>query len=158
MKNRKWLLIVILAVVILNVAIFVALRLTKVDLMVKDRITKLLREQAGLMVEIGDFDFNDKQVNVSNIAITSLDGTISGVIRQIYVEYDLFSLVAHRFKDFSSISMIHIYNPSFSVDYTPNLPLAKVPNFCYLIWKNTSNRHEYMMARCRCRYTRWLDR
>jgi hypothetical protein len=118
-KNRKWLLILIGAIVILNVAIFVALRLTKVDHMVKERLTRFLREQAGLEVAIGDFDFNDKQVNVSNISITSLDGTFSGVIRQIYVEYDLFTLVAHRFKDFSSISMIHIYNPSFSVDYTP---------------------------------------
>lgn len=112
-------LILILAIVILNIAIFVALRLTRVDHLVKDRLTRLLREQAGLVVDIGDFDFNDKQVNVSNISITSLDGNISGVIRQIYVEYDLFSLVAHRFKDFSSISMIHIYNPTFSVNISP---------------------------------------
>lgn len=76
--------------VLLNIAVFIALHLTQVDALVKHKITRLLADKLDMDVQIGSFDFNDKQVNVSNITLRTADGKVSGIIRQIYIEYDLF--------------------------------------------------------------------
>ena len=129
MKKQKWLLILIAAVVLLNIAVFIALHLTQVDALVKHKITRLLADKLDMDVQIGSFDFNDKQVNVSNITLRTADGKVSGIIRQIYIEYDLFSFLLHRFRDFSSISNINIYDPDFQLRIPIKQSDGKSPSF-----------------------------
>ncbi len=70
-------------------------------------------------VNIGHFSFNDKQLKVSQLSISS-PGNFDLLIDQIYIEYNLPKLLFSNFKNLRAIKHIKIYEPVFQIKLTPS--------------------------------------
>jgi hypothetical protein len=115
LKNKKWLIILVAIIFLINIAFYVTIRLAKVDELVRDKLSDFLEENLNSDVKIGFFTFNDKQINVSNLEITDNNEQFKLVVKQIYIDYDIFGLLSKKKKD--AIKVIKIYDPRFEYSY-----------------------------------------
>ncbi len=67
MKNKKWLLIIVAFIFLVNLAYFLLTRSGKVDFWVQNRVIQQLEEALNAEVSFEYFTFNEKQLNVSGI-------------------------------------------------------------------------------------------
>ncbi|MCD4796401.1 MAG: hypothetical protein K8R49_04430 [Candidatus Cloacimonetes bacterium] len=115
MKKKKWLLIIVLIVFVINISFFILVRLVKVDEIVQERFSSYLSENLDANVSFGNFVFNDKQLRISNVKIVS-PGKFMLDVEQIYVEYNLQKLLITRFANLRAIKHIKIYDPVFRLN------------------------------------------
>jgi len=94
---------------VINIGFYVTVRLAKVDKIVKEKLSAYLSKSLSAEVQIGDFSFNDRQINVTNLIIIQQDYHLE--IPQIYIEYKLLPLLFSGFKNLRSIKQIQIYDP-----------------------------------------------
>ncbi len=115
MKKKKWLLIIVLIVFVINISFFILVRLVKVDKIVQEKFSSYLSENLDANVSFGNFVFNDKQLRISNVKIVS-PGKFMLDVEQIYVEYNLQKLIFSRFANLRAIKHIKIYDPVFRLN------------------------------------------
>jgi len=116
LKKKKWLLIIVGIIFVINIAFFVAIRMTKVDEIVRKKLSEYLAEELKADVSINHLSFNDKQLNISNLVIIDSARTYQLSVKQIYVEYNLLKLLFSKFKNLQAIKSIKIYEPDFSLE------------------------------------------
>ena len=90
--------------------------MTKVDEIVRKRLSAYLAEKLKADVSIEHLSFNDKQLNISNLIIIDSVGTYRFSIKQIYVEYNLLKLLFSKFKNLHAVKNIKIYEPDISLE------------------------------------------
>lgn len=127
MKNKKWLLIIVAFIFLVNLAYFLLTRSGKVDLWVQDRIIQQLEEALNAEVSFEYFTFNEKQLNVSGINISDKNKQYDINLKQIFVEFSLLELLFSSFKDLSSINSIKLYEPEIVYNYSVQNGSAKNP-------------------------------
>ena len=69
MRNKKWLLILVLILFIINIIFFVLVRLAKIDKLVEARFANYLSQKLNSEIIIENFTFNDKQINISDFEL-----------------------------------------------------------------------------------------
>ena len=111
MRNKKWLLILVLILFIINITFFVLVRLAKVDKLVEARFARYLSQKLNSEIIIGNFTFNDKQINISDFELNDFEGKIKLNVKQIYIEYNLLKLIFTKIKRLQAIKFIKIYEP-----------------------------------------------
>ncbi len=116
MKRKKWLIIIVLIVLFINISFYIVVNLTKIDNIIKEKATQTLAAQLEAEVNIEDFRFNDKHLKVSNFVVHKED-EYDLIIDQIYIEYNLIKLLFSKFKDLKSIKKIKIYNPDLDFKF-----------------------------------------
>lgn len=119
MRKKKWLLIIVAVVFVINIAFFVLVRLAKVDEIVQSRFSEYISQTMNANVNIGHFSFNDRQLQVSQLSISS-PGNYNLMIDQIYIEYNLPKLLLSNFKNLRAIKHIKIYEPALHIKITPS--------------------------------------
>ena len=112
MKKKKWLIVIVTILFVINIGFYVTVRLAKVDEIVKKKLSQYLSETLSSQVEIGEFSFNDRQINVSRLKIINPNFKIE--VPQIYIEYRLLPLLFSNFKNLRSIRKIQIFDPEIS--------------------------------------------
>jgi len=75
LKNKKWLLIILLIVLVINISFFVLVRLAGVDKIVQEKFSTFVSEHMDANVEIGSFTFNDKQLKVTGLKLHIYPGS-----------------------------------------------------------------------------------
>ncbi|MCK4312283.1 MAG: hypothetical protein KAW88_06070, partial [Candidatus Cloacimonetes bacterium] len=118
MKSKKWLLIIVLIVFVINITFFVLVRLAKVDEIVQKKFSSYISKTLQADVKIESFNFNDKQLKVIGLQIKKAD-SFKLEIKQLYVEYNLLKLVFSNFKNLRSIKHIKVYEPNFEYKVVP---------------------------------------
>ena len=116
MKNKKWLLIIVIVIFFINISYIILTRITKVDQLIKSRICATLSQKFNADVNIGFFTFNDKQANVSDFSIKSNENIYDIEIKQIYIEFNLAKLIFSKFKNLRAIEQITILKPSVKIN------------------------------------------
>ncbi|HHE38180.1 MAG TPA: hypothetical protein ENL20_06375, partial [Candidatus Cloacimonetes bacterium] len=106
MKKKKWLLIIVAIIFVINIAFYVAIRMTKVDEIVRKKFSSYLAEELKADVSIDHLSFNDKQLNISDLTIIDSARTYQLSIKQVYVEYNLLKLLFSKFKNLQAIKSI----------------------------------------------------
>ena len=119
MRRKKWLLIIVAVVFVINIAFFVLVRLAKVDEIVQSRFSEYISQTMNAKVNISHFSFNDRQLQVSQLSISS-PGNYNLMIDQIYIEYNLPKLLLSNFKNLRAIKHIKIYEPALQIKITPS--------------------------------------
>jgi len=102
---------------LINIVFFVAVRLGKVDLIVKEKVENYLADKLNASIDIRDFTFNDKQLNINGFQITGKDNEYLINVKQIYIEYNLSLLIFSNFTNYKAIKDIKIFEPSLEIDY-----------------------------------------
>ncbi len=120
MRKKKWLLIAVAILFFINLAFFILIRLAKVDILVKDKISNVLSSKLNAHVNIGDFTFNDKQLNISNFELIEKNNKYHLKVKHIYIEYNLPLLVFSNFTNLKSIKHIKIFEPEFEYIFQPS--------------------------------------
>ncbi|MFO7897323.1 MAG: hypothetical protein R6U84_10350, partial [Candidatus Cloacimonadales bacterium] len=120
MKNKKWLLVIVIAVFVINIGFWALTRLAKMDQLVQAKASNYLAELLDAEVEIGYFTFNDKQANISKLSISENNSLYELNIEQIYVEYDLPKLLFSRFSNFNAIGNITVLAPKLNINLSAN--------------------------------------
>ncbi len=115
MKHKKGFFIFIILLILINSAILLLLKYGNLNEKVKIKISDTLSKTLKAKVSIGNLSLNDKQLNISKFKITANDGSFSVCSKQIYVEFNLISLLKERFKNLKGISLIKIYDPKINV-------------------------------------------
>jgi len=117
MKNKKWLLIIVGFIFLVNLAYFLLTRSGKVDLWVQDKVIKQLESQLDADVSVEYFTFNDRQLNVSGINIVDRNGEYQLNLKQVFVEFNLLELILSNFKNLRSINTVKLYEPEVTYNY-----------------------------------------
>jgi len=128
LKNRKWLLITVLVVLIINITFFVLVRLAGVDKIVQQKFSAALSKTLRAKVQIGSFTFNDKQLKVTGLQLEN-PGIFELEIKQLYVQYNLPQLLLSNFKNLHSIKHIDIYDPILQLNIEPSGEKKKSSGF-----------------------------
>jgi len=118
MKKRKWLLITVLIIFVINISFFVLVRSSVMNNRVQELVAKYVKQNLQAEIDFGNFSFNDKQLKISKLTLAQNE-TYSLQVDQIYVEYNLLQLLFSKFKDLHSIKYIKIYEPELSLRLRP---------------------------------------
>lgn len=116
-SKKKWLLIFVLILLLINIFFYVAMRLTQVDAFVYDKLTEYLAETLDAEVIMESFSFNDRQVNISGLYIKHNDNNYTITVDNIFIEYDFFELILQRLHSFKAIKKITIESPNITYHY-----------------------------------------
>ena len=115
MKNKKWLIILVAIIFFINIAFYITIRLAKVDELVRNKLSDFLTEILDSEVNIGYLTFNDKQINIAAIEIKDKKEQFNLVVKQVYIDYDIFKLLSKQKK--KAVKEIKIYDPVFEYKY-----------------------------------------
>ncbi|MDO9576384.1 MAG: hypothetical protein Q7J16_00690 [Candidatus Cloacimonadales bacterium] len=133
MKSRKWLLIIVSIVMIVNISFFFIIRLSIVNDLVEKKLSKYISENLQAEVRFGNFTFNDKQLRITDLQVSS-QGSFSLAVKQIYIEYNLPQLLLSNFKYLQAIKHIKIFEPTIDYNINPGSgekkegEKARIPN------------------------------
>ena len=100
-------------------------RLAKIDKLVEAKFANYLSQKLNSEIIIGNFTFNDKQINISNFELNDFEGKIKLKVKQIYIEYNLLKLIFTRIKRLQAIKFIKIYEPEFEINISSLEPKNK---------------------------------
>ncbi|MFC1887735.1 DUF748 domain-containing protein [Candidatus Cloacimonadota bacterium] len=118
MRKKKWLLVIVALLFLINIAFYGVVRWGKADQIVKNKVENYLKEYLKADILIEDFSFNDKQLNLNGFHVKSTAGNYTLDIRQIYIEYDLPMLLFSNFTNYKAIEEIKIFEPEFVLKIT----------------------------------------
>lgn len=118
MKRRKWLLIIVLIVFVINISFFVLVHSSFLDKNVQSIISAYLEQNMEATVNFGSFTFNDKQLKISELSLVK-QNEYEVFIDQLYVEYNLAQLLLSRFKILRAIKQIKIFEPQLLLNLEP---------------------------------------
>ncbi|NQV18178.1 MAG: hypothetical protein HQ534_06520 [Armatimonadetes bacterium] len=116
MRNKKWLLILVLILFIINITFYVLVRLAKIDKLVEAKFANYLSQKLNSEIIIGNFTFNDKQINISDFELNDFEGKVKLNVKQIYIEYNLLKLIFTKIKRLQAIKFIKIYEPEVELN------------------------------------------
>ncbi len=119
MRRKKWLLVIVLIVFIINITFFVLVRSSYLNDTVQARISDYLEKNMDVQVEFGSFTFNDKQLKITDLSF-SRKADLEVKVDQVYVEYNLVKLLLTRFKDLHAIQEIKIFQPELNYRIQPD--------------------------------------
>ncbi len=115
MKHKAWFFYLIIFLTIINLASYLFFKYGNINKKVKDKISLALGKALNAKVSIDNLSLNDKQINITKLKIDAKDKSFSVCSKQIYIEYNLFSILKSRFKNFRGISLIKIYDPKIKI-------------------------------------------
>lgn len=121
MKHNRWLVILVIILIIINISFFLLLKFSKLDSLLQNHILNNFEKNLSVEIDIEHFSLNDKQIFANNIKINDKNGYYSLEIKQIHIDYNIFSfLFSKRNKTLglpeNAISNIRIYNPKLSIN------------------------------------------
>lgn len=103
-------------ILFINISFYAIVHWGKMDEIVRQKLSEYLSESLNAKVKIGFLDFNDKQLNISNISILENNDFYKLDIKQIYIEMSLIKLLYSGFKNFKAIEHIRIYEPTLEIN------------------------------------------
>jgi hypothetical protein len=128
MRNHRWMLVVIAVLIGLNLAFFAAVHSGALNRWAQKQVTTYLTRSLKTPVEIGAFDFNDRQINVFRIKVTSPDSSVTVEIPRLYITYNLLKLLLSRVNLGRVFERVEISHPVIRLDLAEPDPPKKNPS------------------------------
>ncbi len=152
MKHKAWFFYLIIILIVINLASYLFFKYGHIDQKVKQKISTALGNALNANVSIEKLSLNDKQLNITKLKISAKDKSFYVCSKQIYVEYNLFSLVKNRFKNFRGISLIKIYNPNIKLTIKPSKKNKKKKKFKMPVLRDWFKRLEIVNGSLNLKY------
>ncbi|MDP8210923.1 MAG: hypothetical protein P9M05_08915, partial [Candidatus Stygibacter australis] len=110
-NKRRWLLIVIWIVVLVNILYFVFMRMNIKNRLVQKYGVGYLEKITGGKVIIGDFSFNEKFVMIEGFRLILPSSSLEFYAESIHIEYNLMQLLWRRVKNQPFLENIFVNKP-----------------------------------------------
>lgn len=127
MKHSKWLLHLVIILLAVNILFFVIWYAFDLQGYVKTKLESYLSELIQGSLKIDRLSINERHLTINGIKVSAGNSIVTGTIRQIQVDYNLFRLLTSGINFRKIIRQINVYNPDLSVSYTIKPPSGKKP-------------------------------
>ena len=127
MRKRKWLIIVVAILLLINLLFFVVLRFVDVKASVAKILTERLGSKLNADIDFKGFNFTTKFIQISDIKIHNIKNKYNFSAKQLYFEYKFWNLVIKRFNITKAIKKISCFSPTLSYNFQPK-KIGKVIN------------------------------
>ncbi|MCF7912257.1 MAG: hypothetical protein K9M99_07000 [Candidatus Cloacimonetes bacterium] len=118
-NKRRWLLIIIGLVVLINLVYFVFMRLNMKDRLVQKYVVSFLENASGGDVSIGDVTFSEKYLLIEGFRINLPERQLEFKAESIHIEYDLMQLLWRRVKNQPFAESIYVNKPYIKLFIDP---------------------------------------
>jgi hypothetical protein len=112
-KKKKWLLIVVGLLLLINLAFYAVTRIVDIDDYIESKLSQYLEKYLDAEIEVGNFTFNDRQITISDLQIKARENNFSFEANQIFIKYNLLKLLFTRIGIQQAIKLIDVYEPKF---------------------------------------------
>ncbi len=101
--------------ILINLAFLILFRYVHIDKSVQTKLEAYLSAKLQAEIRIREFDFNDKQINISGMEFKDNSGNYQIYLPQVFVEYNLSALLFSRITRSKAIKSIKIFQPEIEV-------------------------------------------
>lgn len=132
MKHPKWLLIIVLILLVINIVFYTVWYAFDIQGKVKVKLEAFLSKTMAGTVTIQKLSINDRHITANDIIYIDKAKSINLKIKQLQVRYNLLKIIFSGFKIEKAINLISVYEPNVIVryDYKPkkNAKPLKIPD------------------------------
>jgi len=125
MKHSKWLLILILSLIIINLVFYVTWYAFNIQGKIKTGIEEYISRTLNCTLKLNQLSINENQVTINSIYFQTDDKKIQLIAKQIQIKYNLLRIILSGFKINKAIKQIDIHQPDVYVDYFYTPPKEK---------------------------------
>ncbi len=121
MKHPKWLLIIVLILLVVNIIFYTVWYALDIQGKVRSQLETFLNKTLNGQVTIQKLSINDRHITANDIAFTDKTKNIRLKIKQVQVRYNLLRIILSGFKINKAITQITVYEPNLTLvyDYKP---------------------------------------
>lgn len=116
MRKRKWLIIIVAILLLVNLAYFILTRIVDLDAYIGRMVSQRVGEQINADIQFSDLTITSKSLQITGLGIDDRNGTYSFDASQIYLQYDFWKLIWSRFNILKAIETINLFSPTFSYE------------------------------------------
>jgi hypothetical protein len=116
MRRRKWLIIIVAILLLINLIYFVLTRIVDIDAYIDRMISQRVGEQINADICFSDLIITPKSLQISGLEINDKRGNYSFLTSQLYLQYDFWKLIWSRFNILKAIETINLFSPTFSYE------------------------------------------
>ena len=111
MRKRKWLLIVVLIIIMINLFFWGMTYLFDVNSYIKNRLTKTIGRELNATISFSALNVTSKILQISDIEITHKEGDYTFKAKQLYIHYSFWQLILHKFQFTQALKEIRCFSP-----------------------------------------------
>lgn len=132
MKHSRWLLVLILILLCINVIFFTLWYALDVQSKVKVKVEELLSQSLGGKLKIQKLSINDRHITANQTSFIADNGKLSLSIPQIQIRYNLLRILISGFRVSKAVQSITITDPNATLTYDyapqPDKKPTKIPD------------------------------
>ena len=113
MRKRKWLLVVVLILIVINLIFWGMTYLFDVNTYVKNKLTNTLGKQLEATISFSNLNITSKILQISDLEIHK-EGEYTFRASQLYIHYSFWQLILHNFKIEKALKEIRCFSPEVS--------------------------------------------
>lgn len=117
MKHNRWLIYLVGILLVINLSVYFIFKYLKAENYFKNKIATILEGAFNAKVQLQEFNITEKQIFISNIKITSKRDDFSINAEQIYIDYNILSILLSQVFQAKMLEEIRIYNPVINYTY-----------------------------------------
>lgn len=134
MRKRKWLIIVVAILLLINLLFFLFSRFVDIKTYIADALAEKLGSKLNADIDFKRFNFTTKFIQFTDIEIHNIQNEYNFTSRQLYFEYNFWNLILNHFNITKAIRSIRCFSPIFSYNIQPekmkkNVDDYKIENF-----------------------------
>lgn len=118
MKHNRWLIYLVGFLLVINLSVYFAFKYLRAENYFKNRISSILEGAFNAKVQLEEFNITEKQIFISNIKLISKNNDYSIKAEQIYIDYNILSILLSQFFKAKMLEEIRIYNPEIYYHYS----------------------------------------
>jgi len=119
MRKRKWLIIVVAILLLINLLFFLLSRFIDIKVYLADVLTEKLGSKLNADIDFKRFNFTTKFIQFTDIEVHNIRNEYNFTSKQLYFEYSFWELILNHFNIIKAIRKIRCFSPIFSYNIQP---------------------------------------
>ena len=111
MRKRKWLLIVVVIIIMINLLFWGMTYLFDVNSYIKDRLTKTIGRDLNATISFSALNLTSKILQISDLEIIHNEGDFILRAKQLYLHFSFWELLLHKFQFAQALKEIRCFSP-----------------------------------------------
>ncbi len=118
MRKRKWLLIVVIVIIMINLLFWGMTYLFDVNDYIKNRLTKTIGRDLNATISFSTLNVTSKILQISDLEVTQKDGDYTFKAKQLYLDFSFWQLLLHKFQFAQALKEIRCFSPELIYNAT----------------------------------------
>ena len=118
MKKRKWLIIIVALLILVNLSFLIFIKSGYLSNYIETRFISTLEEKLNADVSYSVFNFNERQLSIHNLSMNSKDSTFSADLESIRADYNIWDIILHGVSKNGIIEKIEVKRPVITLSVT----------------------------------------